>query len=341
MVTVKSIAQKLGLSSATVSRALRNDATLSIASETRMRILMTAEKMGYVKKEALNKNPTITVEKKIVVIHNQQTFRHQIDSSYYFSMRTGIEDSCNAFGFQYGFCLVENIGNFQESIDGAIIVGNYMEEQYAEICAVLKGVPLISAGIISYYPEIIDHITYSNKESVKMALDYLLLNGHKQIGYLGIKEAIGTELFGSRKQVFIDILQKRELLNTEWIYEREHGTDRMEEGYKAMDAWLSKKEPLPTAIFCANDPVALGAVKALLEHHIQVPEEISIISHDGSYPTQYSFPPITTVDVHPYQMGLESVCALKERLLSQRKITKKIILFPELIVRSSVKQLGA
>ena len=339
MVTIKSIAESLGLSSATVSRALRNDESLSIAPETRMRILMTAERMGYVRK-SVKTSEEPTRDKKIVVLHKKDTFRHQIDSSYYFAVRTGIEDTCHKYAFHCSFIDIEEIEGFSDAFDGVLIVGNYLKEQYIQLHRIIGATPMASIGITSYFPDTIDHVTHSNAESIRIALDYLFENGHVKIGYLGVRETPGTELFGSRKQCFINFMKNAGCYYSEWLYESDHGLDRVDEGYHTMNSWIAQKQPLPTAIFCANDPVALGAVKALLENKISVPEDISIVAHDGSYPTQYSFPALTTVDVHPYQLGVEAVHLLQERILEDRKIVKKLFLYPELIIRDSVKRIN-
>jgi LacI family transcriptional regulator len=341
LVTVKGIAEKLGLSSATVSRTLHNDNTLVITPETRLRILRMAEEMGYVKKKPKKtqvKNMRQN-EKNIVVFHNRQIFRHQIDSSYYFAVRTGIEDACQKYGIRYGFVDIDLLDEFrdQDKSDGAIIVGNYHETFYKALKEKLKSLPIVSIGIISYYPEFIDHVTHSNFEAVKLALDYLFKNGHTKIGYLGVEEAPGTELFGSRKRHFLTIMKEAGGYNPDWVFETDRGINRVDQGYQLMKIWINQKRPLPTAIFCANDPIALGAIRALLEANIPVPEKISIIGHDGSFPTQYSFPALTSVDVHPYQLGIEGVNLLRERIIEGRKIAKTVFLHPELVIRESVK----
>jgi LacI family transcriptional regulator len=298
--------------------------------------------MGYDKKEKIK--PLLKKQqdgKEIIIFHSKQTFRHQIDSSYYFAVRTGIEDACRSYGFEYLFHDIESLETFkpQNFKGGGIIVGNYPKDYYAGIKEKFPSAPLASIGIISWFPESIDHITHSNFEAIRLALEYLFENGHTLIGYIGVKEAHGTESFGSRKQYFTALMKEKGGYNAAWIYECEHGQDRVEQGYQMMKKWVSLKQALPTAIVCANDPVALGAIKALQEAGIAVPDKVSIIGHDGSFPVQYSLPGLTTVNVHPYQLGIEGVNALQERLSEGRKITKKIALYPELIIRDSVKQL--
>lgn len=337
MITIKEIAKQLNLSSATVSRALRNDESLSISAETKTKIFMTAEALGYVAKS--RKSTPAKASRRVAVVHNNQTFRHQIDSSYYYSVRTGIEELCQEKSFSCFFVPLDALASCQEQADGVIIVGNYTKDRFDSILSRFKDVPMATVGIISYYPERIDHITHSNFDSVNMALDFLFQKGHTQIGYMGIEETPGTILFGSRKQCFIDRMQEKGLYRPEWVRESSRGRDRVEQGYLMMEAWLAEGGPRPTAIFCANDPIALGVTKVLYTAKIDIPNEISILTHDGSYPTQYSVPPLSTIDVHPYQLGREAVLALAERMTQKRGHTKKIILYPELIDRNSVRDL--
>lgn len=335
MATIKQIAESLNLSSATVSRALRNDETLAITPETKTRIFMAAEKMGY--KAKVRKPQDVRKKYTLTILHKQQTFRNQIDSSYYFSVRAGIEDACAKSRTICNFVPMESLESLSIQTDGIIIVGNYPKSQFQQIVELFPEMPMVTVGIISYFPEKIDHITHSNYESLRLALDYFFENNYTDIGYLGVKEAPETEHFGSRRGYFEKIMTEHGCYHPEWVYESEHGRDRVERGYITMKEWLAKGESLPKALFCANDPIALGAVKALYEAGIRVPEDISIIAHDGSYPTQYSVPPLSTVDVHPYQLGYEAVKTLEERLINGRKLAKKVSFYPELIIRESVK----
>ncbi len=338
MATIKEIAESLSLSSATVSRALRNDETLSITPETKARIIMAAEKLGYMTKE--QKKMSNTSLHSITVVHRQQTFRNQIESSYYFSVRTGIEDACRDQKVHCYFTTIESLSDYHQKTSGIIIVGNYSKTQFDKIRAKFPNIPTAVVGIISYYPSDIDHITHSNVESIQMALDYLFDKGHSRIGYLGVRETNGTHLFGSRKQQFINLMTAKSLFHPEWVKESEHGRDRVERGYETMKLWLEQQQDLPTAIFCANDPIALGALKAIHEFGLSIPNEISLLAHDGSYPTQYTTPPLSTIDVHPFSLGYEAVKLSMERILNNRKITKTLFLHPTLIERNSVKKLN-
>ena len=321
MVTIKSIAEKLGLSSATVSRVLRNDETFSISAETRTRIIMTAEEMGYKAPSSARKSRNSHAP-LYTIIHQKPTFRSEIDSSYYFLIRTGIEDFCREHECRCTFLSIEDSIVFNEKPSGIIIVGNFTPEHYETILSAAPHIPIVTIGSIIYHPERIDFVSYSSIASARLGVKYLLENGHRDIGFLGIIEYPGMELFGSRKQEFIRIMKENSIYRPEWIRECQLGKNRVEQGYLAMKNWIAEESPLPTAIFCSNDPVALGIFRAVTEAGLSIPEDISLVSHDGSFVTEHLTPAITTVDVHPYQLGREGAALLTERLKTGRTITK-------------------
>lgn len=335
MATIKEIAEHVHLSQAAVSRALRNDETLSIAPETRARILTVAAELGYVRPKS---TATAENEKCIAIVHKYQTFRNQIDSSYYFTVRSGIEDVCAKSKIKYNFIAIEDLGQKGIDADGIILIGNYTREQYSSLLPAFQNLPVVVIGIVAYYRNRYDHVSYSNYESVSIALEHLFENGHTKIGYLGVEEAPGTHFFGSRKDAFVSIMREKGEFHPEWLLENDHGNDRVERGCDLAKK-LIKLPKLPTAIFCANDPVALGAINGLMECGVKVPDDISIVAHDGSYATQYSFPPLTTVNVHPYHLGTEAVSLLSQRMNKTIKYSRELFIYPTLIKRSSVKNI--
>lgn len=340
MVTIKEIAAKANLSPAAVSRTLRNDETLSIAPETRAHIWAVATELGYTR-PAKSSVSSGTAERSITIVHKQQTFRNQIDSSYYFAVRSGIEDMCAKAHVRLSVAPIEDLSPKTLLSDGIVLVGNYTQAQYSMLRPLFKKRPVAIVGIVAYCRDRFDQVSYDNRDSVGLALSYLLKKGHRQIGYLGVKEAPGTELFGSRKDAFTEIIRQHGEFHPEWIVECDHGIDRVERGYSMAKALAALPE-LPTAIFCANDPIALGAINGFAECGLKVPDDISIVAHDGSYPTQHSMPPLTTVDVHPFQLGVEAARLVLQHLDNEiPSIPRRILLYPTLIERMSVLDIRA
>ena len=120
------------------------------------------------------------------------------------------------------------------------------------------------------------------KQAVIDALDYLSKRlGHTQIAYLGGKEYLqdNTIYFEERKETFIQYCEK----------------NRMNE--------LIKEGNLPTAVFAASDPIAIGAIRSLYEHGLKVPSDVSVIGFDDISVASFSTPPLTTIHAPAEFMG--------------------------------------
>ena len=116
----------------------------------------------------------------------------------------------------------------------------------------------------------------------------------------------------------------------------EHG---VESGYSLMNEWFLKKREIPDAFFVSNDPIAVGAIKVLNERYISVPENVSIVAVNGDSSGMLSFPALTSIDVHTFEMGKEAVEVLGERIQRKRTLAKKVEFCTSLIRRGTVKKL--
>ena len=108
----------------------------------------------------------------------------------------------------------------------------------------------------------------------------------------------------------------------------------MESGYQMMNEILEKKQ-LPTAVFAASDQIAFGALKAIREHDLNIPEDISLIGFDDLEMTRYTAPALTTLHAPAYEMGQYGVNSLFAASNLAIKTTIKVKLPCHLVVRDS------
>lgn len=134
--------------------------------------------------------------------------------------------------------------------------------------------------------------------------------------------------------MFKTYLSSLDCLDEEQIYV---GKFLAESGYQLMKEAISESEILPEAFFIASDSMAVGALKALQEHGIKVPEVVQIIGFNDIPTSNYTIPPLTTLRVHKEFMGETSIKLLLERLEDQGLISKKKIVPTELVIRESSK----
>lgn len=331
MATLLDIANQVGVAKSTVSRALRGDPTLSIAEATRARIYDAAREMDYkVKKEKL-----LIKSAGLGVIHKDTHFLDQMDNSYYFSARYGIENACLSRNIQCSFVPLGFLHHISPVLDGAVIMGNFEKSQIEEICMHTKGIPLAFIGKINYRPRQMDWISYDVKSCVDIAMGYLLETGHRRVMYIGGKDVPGTPGEYHKLFYFRQFLAAHPEMVCQDVLEGEHGA---QSGYELSRAWLQDKKELPQGIFVSNDPIAFGVLRGLAENGIHVPGEVSVISINGDGPGQSTAPPLTTVDIHTADMGREAVACLMEQLEGKRSVMKKVLFAPELVRRQSVEE---
>ena len=99
---------------------------------------------------------------------------------------------------------------------------------------------------------------------------------------------------------------------------------------------ILKEKELPTAIFAANDSLAVGCYRAIQETGLQIPEDISVIGFNDISMAKYLAPPLTTVHVHMNFIGRQAVKMLVERIQLERNVNIHVSVSTELVIRKSV-----
>ncbi|TYS45936.1 LacI family DNA-binding transcriptional regulator [Bacillus infantis] len=327
MATIKKIAEKAGVSIATVSRVLNYDASLSVTDDTRKKIFEAAEELDY-KKKPVKKDAAL----KIAVVH-WYTEKEELEDLYYMSIRYGIEQRCQQLGIQYANYFYDDLEKARsESLQGIIAVGKFSKAQADALGEITDAVIFAD-----YSPDEdrYDSVVVDFEKAAVKILDYLIGKGHQTIGYIGGQEVFKDESGGiedARERACRHYMASRGLLDEGNIY---IGSFTVDSGYTLMNKMIEEKgESLPTAVFAGNDLIAIGCLRALHEAGIQVPERVNVIGINDISVSKYIFPALTTLKVHTEPMGEVAVDLLLERNQG-RKIAKKVFLATELIARSS------
>ena len=136
-------------------------------------------------------------------------------------------------------------------------------------------------------------ISLDFEQAVIDALDYLSDLGHTSIAYLGGKEYLNddTVYFEQRKDTFIRYCKEHHITYEPYLKETEFSADA---GYQMMME-LIDAGTLPSAVFAASDPIAIGAMRALYQKGYRIPEDISVIGFDDINVAKFSNPPLTTI----------------------------------------------
>ncbi len=332
MTTLKNIAEKLGVSITTVSRVLNQDKTLSVSEDLRKQIIETATKMNY--KTPRNRPNIVNKKKYKIAIINWYDVNEEMDDPYYMQIRRGIQQLAQKGGLDTTL-IYKDYGKFDfsnpEKFDGMICIGKFSNIQINQFKKVSKNIVFVDS---SPNEQLYDSVVIDFNYAVKDVLKYIIDKKFKKIGYIGGIEYISKNIrLGERRElVFRDYLFQKNLLNTNYIHV---GTFTSESGYRLMKAALSKKD-YAQVYFCANDSIALGALRAINEKGLKVPKDISLIGFNDNPTSNYTSPPLSTVHVYTSFMGEQALNSLIE-IIEGRDIPMKKIIPTKLIIRKTLK----
>lgn len=330
-ITIKDIAKALGISTSTVSRALSD--AWDVKRETREQVLAMAKKLNY--------HPNLNAKN----LQNKRTgaigiIIPEFVSSFFPRVVMGIqevlyEENYHMFITQSNESRAQELQNLkhlrEHMVEGIIISttnegGN--EEAYREL--IEAGMPIVffnrCPNTLSVPKVMIDDCQMAEK-----AVEHLISTGRRNIMHL--LGPVNLEVSAMRAQGFANTLS-RHGINPEGrsipagIF--------IKDGQAAAEKLLAEGGELPDALFCFNDPVAIGAMKALKNAGIRIPEDVAIVGFsEGSMATVVE-PQLTTVLQPMNEMGREAARLLVEQLRSHRPLSPRTVcLDAQLNIRAS------
>ena len=335
MATIREVAKKAGVSITTVSRILNSDDSFYVSKSTKEKVLKVIKQLNYERK----KNKNRISQSNISVI---KCFDEKIENEdpYFVSLKINLENMLKKKVSKVKFFDLEEIeklikyneiSNFSLT-DAVIFIGETSKEK-------LKFFKSLNENIICVdvydTDNITDYIKFDTRNSVEIVLNYIFKLNHKKIGLLVGRNKVVKNLVDFREKYFKEIMVKNGLYREEYL---QIGDFSMESGYIMMKEIL-KLEDRPTAVFCGNDSIAMGAYKAIRENKLKIPEDISIIGFNDLKLSQYSIPPLTTIKIDTKLIAQETVNSLIELLEGKRDYHKKVFLPIELIERESCQKI--
>lgn len=294
MATIKDIAKAAGVSSATVSRILNNDATLSTSLETKQRVIEVAQSLNYKKTRGSTKS---TFNLGILQWFSS---KEELKDNYYLLIRQGIEDFClkNSIQITRAFKTDLNYMEILKGVNGLICIGKFSKTEVNNLIKFTKNIVFLDMPLEDYSAS---SISLDFHHAVYTALNHLYNLGHRKIGFLGGVEYVGESeiVTNERKKHFISFCNKHKLDYKNFLIE---GSFSIESGYEMMTT-LIERNMIPTAILASSDAIAVGAMKALNDHNIKVPNDVSIIGFDDMEICNYTTPTLTSMHAPAYNMG--------------------------------------
>lgn len=331
-VTLKDVAVALGVSTMTVSRAINDKANVS--ANTKKRVIETAKKMGYspnLVAKSLVSSKTYTIG---VVIP-------KISHSFFPEVVSGIEEASNRENYQ--IFLTNTSDDFEKEkkvidalrakrVDGILVSSSQNKEDFSYYEKIIEsGLPLV------FFDRCIENIGAScigvnDFAASQQITEHLIKKGFKQIGYLSgpKKVSIGKERFGG----YIAAMNKYGLdIDDKWVVEKGYNED---DGYQAMKKLLALSEDVrPNAIVAVNDPVAFGAMDAIRDAGLKVPEDFAIVGFTNDIRAELVSCPLTTIHQPAYEVGKKAASKLIKTIEDESEPIEHVQLITKLIVRKS------
>ncbi|OOM14547.1 LacI family DNA-binding transcriptional regulator [Clostridium saccharobutylicum] len=330
-VTIKDIAKLANVSHTTVSRALNNSPYIN--EETKIRIKALAKELNYVpnynaKSLVLLKSYVIGVFFSSISEGTSDTFFHEI-----------IKGISKVIDKEYNL-VIRGIDTYESShpidnknFDGIIVVSQSKNDDEFINIIIEKNIPTVVINRFIENDNIINIMSNDTKGSYD-AVNYFIKSNHKKIALIEGNKEFESSLY--RKKGYIQALEDNNIsINDNYIVS---GRYNLESGYANM-LKLLKLEDRPTAVFCSNDDIAVGAMKAVAEQKLNVPKDISIIGFDDSNFCSYVTPTLTSVKKDSLTMSEYGGISLINLIKNKEVDKEKVYIESRLIVRESVAHL--
>ncbi|WP_041087466.1 LacI family DNA-binding transcriptional regulator [Jeotgalibacillus soli] len=327
MVKMSDVAKLAEVSNATVSRVLSSPE--NVREETRKRVLESIKELNYQPNTIARSFRKMETKSILVIVPD-------VTNQFFSEVLRGIEQKAGENGYQV---LLGNSNNDvekeydflnqlrQRQADGMILLTARMKQEVIEEFS--EDFPVVLA---CEYKEgsSIPTVSIDNISGARKATEHLINLGHKRIAHLsGPMEVI---LSRDRLKGYHQAMLRNEL-ETDSVLVQE-GDYSYEAGYNLMNKLCALEEP-PTAVFAANDEMAIGAIKAAKENFFRVPEDIAVVGFDDIKISSIFEPSLTTVSQPKLEIGEKAMELLLKQMNFEELNRKQIVLEDKLILRQS------
>ncbi|HKM17771.1 MAG: LacI family transcriptional regulator [Firmicutes bacterium] len=324
--TLKDVAKRCGVSLATASRALNNRSEVSPV--TRAKVLKAAEEMGYVP-SSLAKGLWSGETKVIGVLITT------IVNPFYANVVSGIEKALKDYGYNILLCSsYEEVDQewasltvlLEQRVDGLILAPVQSKPEVVERLQ-KNNVPFVLVG--RSIPGIdTSYVVCDDYKVGLMAGEHLLERGHKRVLFINSSRNYSAEL---RLKGFTATMQRHGIeIGPEWVKIVTPEKTAKHCLSEALDQGLN-----PSAVFCFCDCMVLDVLSALKERGLKVPGDIAVMGVDNLSVTEITEPPLTTIDIQNFEMGIRSAEIILRKLQKPGAKHEHIVLQPTLVKRDS------
>ncbi len=332
MTTIYEVARRAGVSVATVSRALNESGYVS--REAKRRVLEAARQLDY----HLNVNARSLTSGRTFII---ALILPDVTNPFFPAVARGVEDAASKSGYSVILCNTDGSPRKEAGylsmlrsrrVDGIVFTTSELSgARIGDIIGDSTAVVLVDRDIDEPY----DIVKTDNVKGASLATAHLISLGHTRIAF--ISGPLGLTSAMERFQGYRDALAQAGMAFDESLVAE--GDFRQESGRIAMERLIERRGPAGpdrfTAVFAANDLMAVGALTALESHGIAVPREAAVVGYDDVAIASVTTPRLSTVAQPKYEMGVLAAELLLRRMAEPGLPRQQEILQPMLVIRDS------
>jgi LacI family transcriptional regulator len=327
-VTSRDVAKEAGVSQPTVSRALAGAQVIS--PETRERVVAAAARLNYVAKRSNRTDNTMHRRTRIVGV-----VVAALTNSFYTLLLNRLHHELASAGYSMVLMIdqyenLSDLSNLQlllnRTLDGVIFTTATLDS-VAVRSLHEQGIPLVLAVRSAAVPAV-DVIESDNVVAAKEMMRHLLELGHRRIGFILGPNNTSTSVqrFKGASAALAEVGQKPDPSLCVW------GPYSHEAGYSSVLRLWNSPEP-PTAIFCSNDLLALGALDAARKHGVDVPGQLSVVGFDDIPGADWAAVQLTTVRVGINEIAMLAAQRILERMQLKTYLPGRRDVLPTSLIR--------
>lgn len=328
MANIYDVAKEAGVSISTVSRVIQGAS--NVLPETRTRIEEAIQHLNYHPNRLAQQFRTQQTKMILVIVP-------EIGNPFFADILIGIEDV--AAKVDYNVLLVDSHGNravesrcyemlSQKLVDGIITFSVGIPKE--ELKQLASQYPVV-IGIRYFSEKTIANVTIDNIKATKDITSYMLNLGHKRICYLGGPE--GVPIYQDRASGYMEALKERGIPVDHSLIV--HCTPDVQGGYDAISSLLHDADRKFTAIVASGDIMAIGAIRALNDRGLKIPDDVAISGFDDIAFSALVTPSLTTVRQPKHQIGVRTMEKLMDLIAGKTLAANRDVLNYEIVIRES------
>ena len=330
--TIRDIAQMSGVSRGTVSKVINNYD--GVSELTKRKVLEVIDKTGY--QPTFSARSLATKKSSLIGLIYAGKINVEFNHPFFNEVISSFQKTLGAMG--YDIIIFSNEMFDKDSVDylarsrhyrldGCLIIaGEEVEEAVSELDK--SDIPCLGIDL-ELTGENSSYVMTDNFKVSQLAVEYLYLNSIRDVGYIAGKDS--SDISNQRLEGFLQTMSQFGMTaQPQWI---KHGNFFESSGYEVMEIIL-QGESLPKAIIAASDMMALGAMRAIKDYGLRIPQDIQVLGCDDVEACRYMEPALTTIKQDKQKIGRLAAIKLNDLINGVTGLRPSLV-DPELVIRNS------